>query len=270
MKSSFNPPPAAWVRPFRAILGLAWLGVVGGLPAQTLIHHYEGGENDGRVVTGETVESTNDSGSTGTDLSLVGSGVTFSDTAFGDSTLSYAFNGSGHLAGAVNSTLTSGSSFFMELRFNTTGVSTNQVLLYNGNTSTSGIGLYLQGNQLSALRASVSIQNVATVGASTWNYAALVYDNGSGSVFLNGTRYDLDFSSGFNAPLGSLLLGANNSNAERFTGLMDEVRLSTFATGTFTTAMLSYTPVPEPSAFAVLAGLGVLGFAASRRRRRVG
>lgn len=238
---------------------------------QTLVHHYAGGEDDGSVSSGHAVTTTIDSGLTGTNLTSMGNAVIYASITSGSgSSLSYNFDGDSYLASsAPDAALGNTDSFFMELHFTTFDTATTSALLYNGNTFSSGIGLYLYGGQLSILRGGVALTQIAPVAADTWNYAAVVYDHGSGSVYLNGTSYAIDLSGGFGSiDNGALSIGGSDSGADLFSGLIDDVRISSFASGTFTPSMLSSSAVPEPATYAAFFGLAALGATVGLRRRQ--
>ena len=87
------------------------------------------------------------------------------------------------------------------------------------------------------------------------------YSNDGGSTFLTGATYDLDGAeAGYEPPLNGgfaleLLTSVNNIGSAVTSGQMSFDNLSVSA-------------VPEPSTYAALAGLGALGFAVWRRRRK--
>ena len=87
------------------------------------------------------------------------------------------------------------------------------------------------------------------------------YSNDGGSTFLTGATYDLDGAeAGYEPPLNGgftleLLASVNNIGSAVTSGQMSFDNLSVSA-------------VPEPSTYAALAGLGALGFAVWRRRRK--
>ena len=92
------------------------------------------------------------------------------------------------------------------------------------------------------------------------------------TIYLNGVAYFVT-SDGFNAfsgvdAMAHLAIGGSGNSGDYFSGFIDNVRLSTFTSGTFNTSMLAYSAVPEPTTYSALLGLGVLGLAATRRRRR--
>jgi hypothetical protein len=250
---------------------VVFLASAANLSAQTLIHNYAGGEDDG-VTAGSFVSNTQDAGSANADMSsYYFDRVKYSASTYGgDSTLAYAFEGNALLYTSTDQTLTNSASFIIELRFNAATLSGDQILIYNSHTSFYGIGLYLSGTSLNLLRGGVGINEVATIETSTWNYAAVVYDAGNTTVYLNDTAYALG-TLAFNNPTiaGGLLLGADQVAGAPFNGLIDDVRISTFTNGTFNSSMLSYSAVPEPSTYAAIFGALVLGLTVWRKRRRV-
>lgn len=257
----------------RRAAGLALLALTAhGTLAQTVVHSFRGGESDSGAAHGGSLNSTAIDTAGTTNLTRIDSGGTYSNvTNGGISTLSYSLDGSQSYRGSANTALTSGASFAMEVWFRPASVSGTQVLFYNGNTSGSGIGLFLSNTGLNILRGGDSV-NVftGTIATNTWYHAAVVWDNGTVSGYLNGSSNVNPASATMNAPSGSLILGSNNLDGERFNGLIDEARIFTFTSGTFTPSMLNYSAVPEPSTYAALAGLAVLGAAFWYRRRRAG
>ncbi len=88
---------------------------------------------------------------------------------------------------------------------------------------------------------------VTNVGLNTYNLEM--------GVFLDGSQIGTSAS----------YLGFVSTND--FFGVRARNARSAASTGTHTVTFDSFSAIPEPSAFAALAGLGALGFAASRRRR---
>lgn len=122
----------------------------------------------------------------------------------------------------------------------------NSTLAYNGNTGSSGWGLFRLGNQYGFLYGGVVAQPVVTLGTG-WTHLALVRDNGTSRFFVNGFQR-FNSGSGPNPPAGSFLLGGNPLVAsEGFDGLIDEVRVFTFAPGQFSPADLNLGTPPMPT-----------------------
>jgi hypothetical protein len=241
--------------------------------AQTVTHLYHAGENDAGAANSAALAALTIDFTGPTNLSRLSTAGTYtSSTLAPGSTLAFSLDGTGGFsAAAPDTTLVSSSSFVMEVWFNTASLTGARALFYNGDTGGSGIGLFRDGNHLAILGGGAIFQSGPTVlSTNTWYHAALVNDSNAGSValYLNG---GLEFSTGngFNAPItGGLSLGSNYGNGDRFTGALDEARVFTFAPGTFTTSMLSYSAVPEPSTYAaILGGLALAGVVVVRRRR---
>lgn len=258
---------------FRNIL--ACLGLIFALTSassQTLVHSYDGGES-ASVTAGDTINSITDSAGS-TTLTLDGVAGTYSaTTAGGGSTLAYSFGGSGAYATAgADSAFVYGNSFIFELQFNASALSSTRGLVYNGNTGGTGIGLYLDGTSLAVLRGSIQIQGIGTVSTGVWNSVALVVDNDNITVYWNGVS-SFSTTGSFNVLTGGgsehLAIGGSGNSGDYFSGYIDNVRLSTFTTGTFNTSMLQYagtSPVPEPSSYAMIFGFACLALALGCRR----
>jgi hypothetical protein len=257
--------------PARLVRLLLLLGTLAIGHAQTTVHFYHGGESDGGAANGGALASFTVDSAGSTNLTGQGTAGTYTNaTPVPGSTLAYSFAGSGDYSGVVDTSLSNGTSFAMEVWFNTSTLTGAKALFYNGDTGGSGIGLFRDGTHLAVLGGgTIFADGAATLTTGMWYHAALVNDSNSGSLklYLNGVL-DLTTGNGFNFPsTGGLSLGGNFGGGDLFTGMLDEARVFTFAPGTFNTSMLSYSAVPEPSTCAALVGVGALGFAAWRRRR---
>ena len=238
--------------------------------AQTVTHLFRAGENDSSAGNGLALAATTIDAVGSTNLSLVGTGsatYTSSTTASGSS-LAFAFTGGPSYAGAVDTSLTTSTSFAMELWFKATSLSGTQALFYNGDTGGNGVGLFLDGSNLVGMAGGrFMASGETTLTTNTWYHAALVSSGGTITYYLNGVS-EISRSANFiNPTSGALSIGGNNSGDELFNGAIDQARIFTFTSGTFTTGMLSYSAVPEPSTYAAACGLLALGFAALRRKR---
>jgi hypothetical protein len=238
--------------------------------AQTLLHSFDGGEVAG-ATAGNPITSMADAADAFSLTLSGGTGIYSTTTAGGASTLSYALNGNGAYSASADLDFNNGGSFIMELQFNASSLSGTQGLVYNGNTGSSGIGLYLNGTSVSVLMGGIALQDVGTISTGVWNSVALVFNPANTTVYLNGAELFVT-TAGFNPVNGFsyeyLVIGGNGYGEDFFNGFIDNVRLSTFVEGTFNTSMLAFAAVPEPSSYAVLAGMVMIGVAAARRRRQ--
>jgi hypothetical protein len=255
----------------RLLLRLLVVGLVGAITgsAQTTTHLFRAGENDSGAGNGLALAATTIDAVGSTNLSLVGSGsATYtSSTTVSGSSLAFSFSGGNSYAGAVDNSLTTSASFAIELWFKATSLSGTQALLYNGNTGGNGVGIFLNGNKLTALAGGrFFVAGPTALTTDTWYHAALVSSGGTITYFLDGASEISRAANFINPTSGALSLGGNNSGNELFTGTIDQAKIFTFTSGTFNTSMLSYSAVPEPSTYAAILGLFALGLAAWRRR----
>ncbi len=140
----------------------------------------------------------------------------------------------------------------------------NQVIAYNGSTSTSGWGLFLAGSAFSALYGGQVVVEAGNATAGVWTHLALVRDSGVGTLYINGVA-SASFLDTPNPPAGRFAVGSDPQilGGETFTGLMDEVRVFTFAPGQFTTNDLllnARNPVPANLCNVQSLGNGVVRF----------
>lgn len=114
-------------------------------------------------------------------------------------------------------------------------------LVYNGNSSLSGWGLYQFGSTYAAIYGGSTIFGSAPVLTNTWTHLALVVSNGVGFFFANGVI------SGSSAatpnPVQSsdvFRVAANSQGGEHFNGLLDELRVFAFAPSQFSSTDLLF------------------------------
>ena len=148
------------------------------------------------------------------------------------------YNGSNQYAhhGTVLSTLTDSITLEAWTKWKgTTG--DHQIIVYNGNTGTSGYGLYLDvsGDQLGVLVGGLD-SKMATDGVghpyvlplNTWIHLAAVRNAGTWSLYANGTALTLtegNHSAPY-TPSGNFMVGGHSAGTEGFKGVVDEVRFS--------------------------------------------
>jgi hypothetical protein len=208
----------------------------------------------------------------GHNLTLTGSGTSFSALAAPGSTQSLVFDGAGSYGGGIVSSATDnfGVETWMYIDFAPTS---NQALIYNGNSASSGFGLYEVPGGLTGLFGGVAFIGTVAIPTHTWVDVALVRSGGTASVYVNGS-VAATTPSAPNTPVGSLQIGGNGT-AEGFIGQLDEARVFHFDAGAFNAATDLYfnqstltesQNTPEPTALA-LAGLGLVALGMIRRKR---
>lgn len=153
------------------------------------------------------------------------------------------YNGSNQYAdyGTVVSTLTDSITLEAWVKWKgTTGHS--QGIVYNGNTGSTGYGLYISEDLwdgyvdcLAILAGGLEIMHVLDGGGNpyvlplnTWVHLAIVSNAGHWSVYANGTALtsldSYDFTP--STPSGDFVVGASNVATEEFNGVIEEVRFS--------------------------------------------
>lgn len=106
-----------------------------------------------------------------------------------------------------------------------------QLILYNGDTGTSGYGLYLWNNgSVFILAGGVAVidTNITLTADNTWHHLAARRENGTWTIFLDGNQQTVTSNSTAtpNGPLGDLTIGGKTPlPAEFFNGLIDDVRI---------------------------------------------
>jgi hypothetical protein len=126
--------------------------------------------------------------------------------------------------------------FGIECWVKPTTVTNGQVIVYNGNTATSGWGILVSGGVYEALYGGKVIFGTHVATAGVWTHLALVRTNGTATLYVNGVKADTS-SALPNLPTGNFGIASppQISNDQFLIGLVDEVRFFTFAAGQFKT-----------------------------------
>ena len=202
----------------------------------TTTHFYQLGEADAGAVASNAGNVTTTDSVGGTNLTRTGAPTYSSSAAAAGSSLSMDFSGSGvFYSGASASALTNNFGIEAWVRSETT--SGNHAIAYNGNTSNAGWGLYQIGGNYQALFGGVAIFGGAAVATDTWTHLALVRDNGTSTVYVNGVASGTSGSNPNAVGANPFFVGGNPGNAsETFNGAIDNVRTFTFTPGQFNAA----------------------------------
>lgn len=250
------------------------------LPAQatiTVLNQWHLGEADAGASAGGAGAALTVDNVAAFNLNKLGAPTYTADVPPGiGSALALAFDGANdqyqNTAG-VASTLTDnfGIEAWVKSNGNTSG---NANIAYNGNTGSSGWGIYRLGANYGFLYGGVVLYGSAPI-SSQWTELALVRNNGTTTFYVNGA-VSYTTTTGPNTPSGGVGIGGNPLTAgyEMFDGEIDEVRIFSFASNAFSVSDLNLAPpVPTPMLslhwLALLAGtLVALGAWVSRRRSR--
>ncbi len=227
----------------------------------TTIHYWRMGEEDPGAANGVSATNTVDIART-ENLPVTGGGAYYAASVsapaantVGSSLCLYFSNGLTSASGPIPTTVNN--NFGMEGWFNPVSTS-GTVLFYNGNPGNSGWGLGTSGGHYQILFGGVVFYTTtATVIANTWVHLALVCQNGVATLYTNGVAAD-SVAATPNPPAGSFTIGATPGGGNYFIGSIDEVRIFTFASGTFDPAylLINSFSLPEP-AFTNVAAIAV-------------
>lgn len=224
------------------LIGLAGLGSGAnsafGLVVQVAYWHM--GESDSNGVAGVTPFITKDSVSTNDLFFFTGTAnysTDVSPTAWGaaGSLLSVNFTNSAYAIRPVF--LTNVDNFGVEAWVKPIETTNGQVIVYNGSTSTSGWGIFVDATgTYSALYGGKTVFGTIPATPGVWAHVALVRDSGNATIYVNGVAGGT--SSALPAtPAGYFAIGAppQSQTSQFLTGFVDEVRVFTFTGGQFYT-----------------------------------
>jgi Concanavalin A-like lectin/glucanases superfamily len=261
-------------------IGLCAFGLSGAASATvTTIASYKLGEADAGATVGALAANPTLPSVGAVNLPRIGA-PTYANTVPAltrPSPLSVAFNGTsdGFRLGSVLSTVTD--NFGIEAWVRPTSNVGNGLIAYNGNTSTTGWGLFRNGSSYAVLYGGNVLQGATgSVELNQWTHLAVVRASGTTTLYKNGVSVATT-GVGPNVPAGGFSIGINPViNGEYFAGNIDEVRVFTFAAGQFTTSDLSsglaftdpVPTVPAVSTMGLMLTLLLLFIAGARFVRR--
>ena len=205
----------------------------------TVVDYWRMGENDPGATAGGTPSVAVDSvgafnltyGGGAADYSA---SVAASASQHTGSSLAVDLANSAYARGSIVSTNVD--NFGLEAWVNPATAANGQIIAYNGNTGTSGWGIMVSGSMYSALYGGQVIFGTSTVVPGVWTHVALVRNNGTATLYVNGV-VTATSTTPPGIPTGNFALGAPPTapTSQFYTGLIDEVRVFTFAPGQFST-----------------------------------
>lgn len=251
---------------FAAMIGAASLAaVLTALPAgasAVTIAQYRLGENDPGAAAGLLGADPTVAAVGGPNLARIGSPVYSSTTPISTTTLSMSFDGvtARYAAGAPASYLNDNFAIEAWARADSTASAVASVA-YNGDSAFGGWGLYRFGGAWTYLYGGVEIGPMAPVAVGEWTHLAVVRNAGVTTFYVNGVAFGTPSTAVPGTPVGGMAIGGNfRAASENFTGLIDEVRIFTFAPGQFQVSDLNLSPPPTPQQQidAIIGSLGAL------------
>ena len=241
-----------------ALVAVLSCGLLPAWAAINVVAQYSLGEADSGAANNAVVASGTTPTIGATTLSVIGTPrySTAGSPQPRPSRLSVQFNGStdGFHTPTVLTTATD--NFGVEAWVRPSSTGGNSQVVYNGDSSTSGWGIFRYGEYWGFLYGgqTLEITDSSSVDLNTWTHLALVRSGGTATLYKNGVPVKT-YSVAPAVPDGAFAVGVGASaNGEFFAGNIDEVRVFTFAEGEFMTSDLltglTYNDLP-PAAVAV-------------------
>jgi len=234
------------MKPLKTILSGACLAALIASPAQaevTNIAYWRGGEADSPKPSGkgqiQANATTVDSSGKGHDLTAINNGASgpFYDFpgAVANSTVTLAFEPEAGNAFSGTAIETETTNWGIQCYTNSTGDGT---LISNGDGNAGGFTLLIIDNVYSGIMNGIIVLKGTVTPDGKWHNIALVNDNGTLKLFVDGTLDANSKPGGSTVASGFLSIGAVfNGNTGRYAGFtngsIDEIRIFTFVPGEF-------------------------------------
>ena len=208
----------------------------------SVLGYWRMGESDAGASSGSVITNLTDSAGTHT-LQITGTPVYSADVSTAaagatGSALSANFTGPSGF-GLVSNVFTQPDNFGVETWVKPgSDVTNGKTLVYNGSTATSGWGLVMGSSTYSVLFGGSVVFGSAPAVPNTWVHLALVRTQGTNTLYVNGAPAS-SYVGGFYPASGNFAVGAppqlgsSQAVSGAFSGLVDEVRVFSFAPGQF-------------------------------------
>lgn len=225
------------------------------------------------------------SGTTATDSSPITGGNGAHPGTYASTGITYAQPSAGpnlntaiQASGAVTPITIAGSSAFdnigtgdfaVELWFNTSNITVREDLFtFKGGSSDFGIHLGSQtADQLRVYHGGFVVSSSTLVSADTWHHLVVSRSSGTDTLYLDGTSIGSGAdASSVNTSGAPIELGANTSNSQLYTGLLDEFAFYPTALSAAQVQADYAAGVPEPASVALF-GIAALGLLTRRHRQ---
>jgi autotransporter-associated beta strand protein len=213
--------------------------------AINVVSYWRLGESDSGAAAGATAANTTDSVGA-MNLRFQGNARYANDVAATAAThigslLSVNFTNSAYATNAIVSTAQD--NFGIECWAKPTALGGGQIIAYNGVTGGAGSGgwgiIIAADGTYQGLFGGITTIGTSVATANVWTHLALVRNGGTTTLYVNGVAAGTS-AAGPAFPQGNFALGAppQSPTSQFFTGLIDEVRVFTFAAGQFSTSDL--------------------------------
>ncbi len=208
-----------------------------------VVSYWRMGELDTNAVPGTTAVTAVDSIGTN-NLTYTGSAIYKANAVIppnSGSTISVDFSNAAYALGPI--VATNIDNFGIEAWVKPDSVGSLSIMLYNGNTATSGWGIYVDPTThsytglLGGIATLTSSANNAV--SNVWADVALVRQNGTTTFYVNGVAQSTSTKAP-NIPAGNFAIAAppQSQASENFSGTVDEARVFTFTAGQFSSTDL--------------------------------